>query len=63
MTGLTQVREAADAYRDDPTQAEALLLALRGAVCHAYSAGAPIEEIAEACGWTREQVTELLQLC
>jgi hypothetical protein len=63
MTGLNEVRAAAEDYRDHPERSEQVLLALHSAVCTAYSAGAPVEEIAEACGWTREQVLDLLQSC
>jgi hypothetical protein len=39
------------------------LLLLRNTACKAYNDGSTPEEIAEACGWSVEQVLDLLQLC
>jgi hypothetical protein len=57
------VHDAAAQYRDDRARAEMALLLLRNTACKAYNEGSTPEEIAEACGWSMEQVIDLLQLC
>jgi hypothetical protein len=44
-------------------RSEMALLQLRNTACPADNAGSTPDEIAEACGWTREQVIDLLEMC